>query len=1420
MLVERTISRWRDGRWVSNGERLSDFRSASGYVLLGEPGSGKSAAFELEEGLGENGVGVTARRFIRRSIDAHPEWRHGTLLIDGLDEVRAQGGDPREPLDALVCRLEQLGKPAFRLSCREDSWLGRNDFRELASVVDADDLHLVRLDPLTGQDARRILTAAEVPDPEGFLWKAVDSGLEVFLQNPLLLDILIKTGNSGSWAHGQLAAFERACEELARETNQNHLDARDGNPFATDGVVLAAGRLCAILLLTGTSGWSRRGPGDDDCPALGEAGEDQPLLRSALDTKLFVGSAETGRSPRHRRIAEFLAAKYLDHAIRERQLPATRVLAWMQGIDRIVMPDLRGTSVWLAARNPVSRRPLIESDPVGVAFHGDAGRFNREDTALLLSGLERQLAHQWEWASSASLGALMAGPACDMLWDMLQAPDRSNPRQGLIELLLRALAATPLSGSRLRGVGLSRTESKAREILPAVFRDITWPSTVRQWALVALIHLLGKEADGPSILLSLLREIDEGHVPEDDRGELRGELLTCLYPRHVTAEHVWDCAVRMWQVDGRTRDDPPVSSVPMGKANAFWTKHLVDDSAPEDVRTLLRTLVARAEELIPLLAQNDVESVVLRLLARGLELLGEEMEVAELYEWFGLVEADYERIGLVPAHCRSVVLKSRHAREQNKINNWLRDHRDIQLALVQEGLKRHASLPRVRKLDHQIGVKFLGDERRSGFRRCCMETAVGLAATNPGPAIELAFWAVTEREEWGPSLPDDEVAAAVRGTPLLREWHVKRVAAEAEYAAKGAQLRDTPLYLEVRQRRNAYLSSIWKELDTIEARQVPSTLLACLGRIYLDGLGQGGPDQAREDLKRHLASGRASDQDLLEAVIRGFRCLVGRANLPDLDETIRLHEQGLTWPFALPFLAGLAEEELSGADPLQGFDEETLRQSLGFYLLSRLPTKRHPIPGIFSHSEDNRPRWFLQALQTHPKNVADAFAVVHRARVRANDLPDQHLYDMAKNAEYERVAPLAVPRMLSPFPSICTEPQIEALRQVLWSALKYMPRDELSRQVRHRLGRKGMDVAQQAHWLGVGLFVEPRVCFPRLFDFVSKGQRTRRIRHLVDFLVQDREPLPDQDWPSSEQVALIAVVGRRLRSPWADRHDSSARFMAGGSSAADLKVDPLMNTWVETLAGRVDHEAITALSNLADDPTLKYWRGMLLRARDEQAAKLRVSVYEAPTVGQIRDALRGGPPVSAADLHALVSDKLAKLAERIRDGNTDTWQQYWHTDPDDPKGRQVIKPKSENPCRDALLSDLQLLLEPHEVDAQPEGHHAEDKQSDIIAVHGVHAVVVEVKRTHNKELWSGIEDQLIAKYLRDPRTGGYGIYLVFWFGRDHVTRAPPVGTRPESPDELRARLIRLLPREHRRTITVLVIDVSAPAGRSARDANS
>ena len=1413
--VERTVSRWRDGKWQSLGENPADLRSVRAYVLLGEAGAGKTTAFKEEAKRDEKALHVPARHFLRCDLDSHPEWRNRILLVDGLDEERAGGGDLREPLNTFIRRIQRLGKPRFRLSCREDSWL-QTDFRELDSVASGTELQLFRLDPLSGREARGILACLGVKDPEALLLGAIDSGLEVFLQNPLFLEMLAETEGFASRPGDRIATFEQACSGLAEERNSEHRDGWDGAPFTTEESVLAAGRLCAIVLLSGKSGWSRRGAGNDDFPPVSEAGQRQDLLKFALDSKLFEGSVETGRWPRHRRIAEFLAARFLDHAITGERLVASRVLALMTGIDGIVMPDLRGVSVWLAAMNRGVRGRLIADDPIGVAFHGDAGRFDRRETELLLDGLERSLNHRSDWPLPAALGALMAGPAREILWEMLRAANRSHARQELVELLLEGMAVTPLGGADAGGTGSGRWTAHARKILSTVVRDDSWRSTIRHRALIALIHVVGEEKDGVSTLLGLLRDLDSGKVPEDERGELRGELLTFLYPRHFGPADIWDHAGHIWG-DASPRSGAP-SPVPKGKAQVFWTEHLVDESAPEDVRTLIDVLIARARELIFLLAQNEVESVVLRLLARGLELFGEELDMAELYEWFELVEADYERIGLIPAHCNAVVLRSHHGREQKRIYRWLRDHREIQLGLILEGLKRHGGIPRDTAFDHRIGMKFLGDEAPPGFRGWCLERAVELAATNPGASVELAIWAVVGREEWGPPVGDEEVLSTVQGTPLLVEWHERRSVAEAKHAKQAAQLRESPRYTKVRERRKAYVASVREQLDAIEAGQGPPAMLHDLGRVYVNGLEAGGRERARADLELRVGS----DQKLLEAVIRGFRRLPERGDLPTLDDITQLREKGKMSYFALPFLAGLIEDEREGADPLERLHEEGVRRALAFYLLSRLPTKRHPIPGNFSYEEDCRPRWYRKALQTNPKAVAEAFVAVHRARVHTKSLPDQHMYDLARAEEYAEVARLAVPGMFTPFPSRCAgEDQLEALRQVLLAAIRYMRRADLHELVQRRLARRRMDDAQRAQWLATGALVAPDDCLPKLVDFVSEGEE-QRVFHLIDFLVPDRKPLPDQEWPTDHLAALIKAVGQKLYSPLDDRHGSSDQFMADESFATGLKASPLVTGWVKTLAGRVDAESITLLADLADDPGLAKWRGRLLRARDSQAEKHRVSTYTAPTLREIRDALSGGPPASAADLAALVTDKLRRLADRIRNGNTDDWLQYWHTDKDDPKGRKVIKPKPEGLCRKHLLSDLQLLLEAYgvDVDASPEGHHAEDTRSDIIAVHGVHAVPVEIKKTDSEDLWRAIEDQLVAKYLRDPRSGGYGIYVVFWFGADHLERSPPEGTRPGSPEKLQEALQGLIPPEHLGTVAVVVVNVSAPPGRHVSASSS
>ena len=1399
-MVERTVSRWRDGRWETEGATLADYRGAHAYVLLGEGGSGKTTAFRSECRDVAHNQRVPARHFIRRDLGRHPEWWGKTLFIDGLDEQRAGGGDPREPLDELLSRIERLGGPRFRLSCREESWLGGSDLRELFSVTNGEEVHLLRLDPLSRDATREILVSAGVKEPDDFLWNAGERGLDSFLWNPLLLHLLTASVQPGSevsepWPDTQLATFDRACRELVRDLNKEHGDAWDGVPFSIEEVVMAAGRLCAIALLSDKLGWSRRGPGTADHPPLSDAGGGQDLLKFALDTKLFAGSDETGRSWHHRRIAEFLAAKYLDERIRA-GLPATRVLALMAGGDGIVAPDLRGVSAWLATVNREARVPLIEMDPNGVAFGGDAGHLERREIERLLSRLESQLDYRWIMPSWASLNSLLAGPAKDVLWAQLLDPDRSRGRQQLVGLLLRGL--TPLAGSDSDWTRSPRAAAaEARGPLLAVVRDDTWRDWVRHLAVRALIHVLRAEPDGPHVLLGLLRELSDGRVRRDDRDELRGELLAHLYPGHIGPEEVWN--------------HMPSSMVPSGKDASFWKRDLVESSSPEQVKMLLQVLMERAEELLFTLAQHDLEVLPLRVLGRALELFGEEADATELYKWFELVEADRERAGLRPARCDRFVLRSRHSGEEKRIYGWLRAHPETQLGLVLEGLKRDASFPPTRTLEHRIGLKFLGDEAPPGFRRWCLDNAVALAGTMPGASVELTIWAVTGRDEWGPPLPDNEVMAAVACIPWLRKWHEERLAAQERHADEEAQRRQSPPHSTVQEQRARYVATVRDHLTTLQAGEGPLEMLHELGRVYVSGLEAGGPDQARADLTLLLDS----DQRTVDAVLRSFRRLVGRNDLPTIDDILQLREQRMMSWYALPFLAGLVEDERDGVDILEKLDEAGLRRALAFYFLARLPTTRHTLPGNFSPSEDCRPTWYRHALELRPHAVADVMAAVHRIRVRDKQPPDQHLYDMAAKDEYARVAPLAAPKMFTPFPSRCAgEDQLASLRQVLLAAIRHMPRRDLIQLISRRLARRGMDVAQRGYWLAAGCFVAPEECLPRLVDFLS-GDGETRVLHVVDFLVPDTTPLPNQDWPTAHLAELVRAVGARLHSPWDDLSDSTDHFMGGDDFASGIKAELLVKTWVKTLAHRLDDDSAAALADLADDTSLSRWYGKLRRARDEQAERRRAATRKAPTEAEVREALRDGPPSSAADLAALVADRLHLLAKRIRDGSTDAWISYWHRDPNDPKGRKVTTPSPEDACRKVLVFGLRPLLEPRDVVLTQDEQVAEEKRPDIVAHRHPHAVPIEIKKTDSKDLWTAAAEQLRTRYCRDPRSDGYGIYLVLWFGDDHLKKASPHGRRPESPGELQRQLEAQLAPHDGLKIRVIVIDVSAPPGRRA-----
>ena len=191
-------------------------------MLLGAPGSGKTEAFRREAGL-EGGHYVTARDFL--TFDPLPEWKGGTIYIDGLDETRAGATDGRTPFDGIRAKLSSMGSPRFRLSCRAADWFGANDRERLNAVVPNREVHLLRLDPLSRQGVLDILERNHgVGDPVAFVAEAGERGVEDLLPNPQNLRMLVEAVAEADegWPQTRTATFDLACRKLVSEENPEH----------------------------------------------------------------------------------------------------------------------------------------------------------------------------------------------------------------------------------------------------------------------------------------------------------------------------------------------------------------------------------------------------------------------------------------------------------------------------------------------------------------------------------------------------------------------------------------------------------------------------------------------------------------------------------------------------------------------------------------------------------------------------------------------------------------------------------------------------------------------------------------------------------------------------------------------------------------------------------------------------------------------------------------------------------------------------------------------------------------------------------------------------------------------------------------------------------------------------------------------
>lgn len=512
--VERTCTEVGNEKEVS----LSDYRDSDAYVLLGGPGSGKTRSFKEEAWQTKDGEYVSAHDFVE--LCAQNEWRNKVLFVDGLDELRASSPSP-EPLGRIRARLDALGKPRFRLSCRDADWYGTVDAGDLTKVSRDGCVTELKLNPLSDDQVGEFLETLKVPDARAFTNRAREDGNAPLLRNPLSLTLLVRAAASFQPV-SRKEAFEAACRSLLREDNSRHARSRQRQSFSLDDQLDAAGHLCAVALLAGKRGY---------CVDAGEAGkhwiavEDAPVRRDLLDsvlrTRLF-GSDDGRFAPMHHHIAEFLAGRHLAGRVAA-DLPIGRAMALMTGFDGGVVAALRGVWAWFAAHCTVDRGALIDGDPLGTVLYGDVKQFSVADKQRLLDGVRRRSGELTDLPRDVWRSPRWADVATDdaahLIWDAFSKAPHSEEGQWVALLL----ADTPER----------HLFTDLRPLLLSVIRDERLWDGTRHKALRWLIRQFG---DAPTLekdLIGLLSAIEEGQL-SDSEDEMTGRLLCELYPHRLS----------------------------------------------------------------------------------------------------------------------------------------------------------------------------------------------------------------------------------------------------------------------------------------------------------------------------------------------------------------------------------------------------------------------------------------------------------------------------------------------------------------------------------------------------------------------------------------------------------------------------------------------------------------------------------------------------------------------------------------------------------------------------------------------------------------------------------------------------------------------------------------------------------------------
>ena len=1325
------------GRDTKKTDDLSSYRDCPAYVLLGQPGSGKTTTFR-EEAKRLGCEYVSARDFI--TFDVNPDWRDKILFIDGLDEVRAGRSNALTSFDEIRKKLRQAGQPRFRLSCREADFYGATDREELAKVSLDGVVHQLFLADLKDEDISEVLVKnfhKTESDASSFLEEAESRGLTDLIKNPQTLEMLVTAVAGGTaWPERKSDVFKLACEKLLLvEWNKTHNMANRNQSPPIENLMQASGMLCAVMLLARKDGFAlSRSDESENYTFIADMADDAPgLLQLVAGTRLFT-TRDGHTEYSHRIFAEYLSAYYFSNKIVKEGLPVGRVLALMTGDDGGVVSELRGIYAWLATLCHTERDKLIQRDPLGVVFYGDVSLFSKEDRLKLLYELSERAENTGEvspkYLNTRSFGALCQGDMEHDFRSILEATDRGDAHQFLLKHVLASM-----------------THGKALPALSDELVRLLQTSECRLGnriqAMQALIRF-----DDEQVLMAILTDIEQNVIP-DPNDDLLGKLLRSLYPHRIKPGEILKYL------------HPRKQSNYFGSYFYFWVLDL--DRKASDAQ-----IIGLLDSLAELQAAEDraLDSTVRReitgnLLVRVFERADETIETERLAGWLDLGIDEHGSISLSGP---KVV---------NRIRDWLKQRPQVQKNLIKHYLDKCSQQKDFDWCAYKIRERLFRSDLPDDYGLWCLEKA----KISNSEDIRRYFFTeslatlATGEGNTGMSLELVEEAVEI-DIGLKQYWEVKRVGEikpeYSSYKQKRKQQMD-----EQAQAKSRFLQFIRNNLRDIEAGTADFGIFEDLGSAYFGYFIESMGNQPLERLMDFFMD----DEHLVRSVLIGLGRFIYREDIPGATEILEQYKKAPYFFYSRPYRAGmdmLAEQVLQ-------LSEDKIERALAF----------HYVDGT-----GEEPGWYKTLAKERADLVARIFIKYGTMELRAGEKHIIGTYSLAFDENHQQVASYAALPLLENFRVRSTSEQLAPLYELLIAALRHSDRILLGGLVEKKLALKGMNVAQRVLWLTTGLILDPERFTQRLTEFVS--EKETRMNYLSGFLsYRSNQWLPVDELPSQAVASLIKLLAP-CHAPVVITDDDA---MSGPSFVSSELIVQL----ISRLAIFPTDEAGDVIENLLASDQLTKWHPLLKKTQHAQSVAKREAMFRHASLGQVRHVLQNGHPANVADLACITRERIRELAERIKDGDTNDFRQYWENYPEE---RQ-----HEETCRDRFLSDLRPLLENVRVDARPEGRYAVEKRADIRVSFGGasgYNVPIEIKCNDSKDLWHGITDQLIERYTTDPGAHGYGIYLVFWFGYEKTRAHPESGPKPRTPAELEERLNqRLRNDEERKKISVCVVDCTA-----------